>query len=140
MTDLIFDGGLNGAAFGNQQFTMRNFVFRNAVTAISQIWDWGWTYQGITIENCSVGLDMSSGGSDNQAVGSMTFIDSSISNTGVGIKTAFGPNSQPPAAGSLILENVDFNNVPIAVQGATGVTDLQGNTHVTAWGLSLIHI
>ncbi|KAI6841775.1 glycoside hydrolase family 55 protein [Hortaea werneckii] len=134
MTDLTFDGGLNGAAFGNQQFTMRNFVFRNAVTAISQIWDWGWTYQGITIENCSVGLDMSSGGPDNQAVGSMTFIDSSISNTGVGIKTAFGPNSQPPAAGSLILENVDFNNVPIAVQGANGATDLQGNTHVTAWG------
>lgn len=134
MTDLTFDGGLNGAAFGNQQFTMRGFTFRNCVTAISQIWDWGWTYQGISIDNCSVGLDMSSGGPSAQSVGSVVFIDSTISNTPVGIKTAYGPNSQPPAAGSLILENVDFNNVQIAVQGANGVTALQGNQHVAAWG------
>lgn len=42
MTDLTFYGGLNGAVFGNQQFTMRNMTFHNAVTAISHLWDWGW--------------------------------------------------------------------------------------------------
>lgn len=45
MNDLVFYGGKNGAVFGNQQFTVRNLTFYNAVTAIDQIWDWGWTYQ-----------------------------------------------------------------------------------------------
>lgn len=44
MNDLIFNGGLYGGSFGNQQFTMRNLTFNNVVTAINQIWDWGWTY------------------------------------------------------------------------------------------------
>jgi hypothetical protein len=45
MNDLVFYGGNNGVVFGNQQFTVRNLTFYNAVLAISQIWDWGWTYQ-----------------------------------------------------------------------------------------------
>ncbi|TKX24381.1 hypothetical protein C1H76_3487 [Elsinoe australis] len=136
MNDLTFYGGLNGAAFGNQQFTMRNMTFYNAVTAISQIWDWGWTYQGITINNCSVGLDMSNGGSQAQTVGSVNFVDGSITNTPVGIKSARDANSLPEAAGSLILENVQLNNVPVAVQGPTG-TVLAGSTGastIAAWG------
>ncbi|KAK4561740.1 hypothetical protein LTR86_004419 [Recurvomyces mirabilis] len=115
MNDLIFYGGLNGATFGNQQFTMRNLTFYNAVTAINQIWDWTWLYQNINIYNCSVGLNMSSGGNTAQSVGSVTLIDSSISNTQVGILSAHGPNSQPPTAGSLALENVVFNNVGTAL-------------------------
>ncbi|KAK5128062.1 hypothetical protein LTR85_005179 [Meristemomyces frigidus] len=136
VNDLIFNGGLNGGVFGNQQFTMRNLTFNNAVTAIDQNWDWGWTYKSININNCSIGLDMSSGGPTAQAVGSVTFIDSSISDTPIGIRTAHGPDSQPPAGGSLILENVALNNVPIAVQGANNVTALEGtpvNTHIDAW-------
>lgn len=34
-----------GGNWGNQQFTMRNLTFNNVVTAINQIWDWGWTYK-----------------------------------------------------------------------------------------------
>lgn len=45
MTDLTFNGGMIGAQVGNQQFTMRNMTFNNCVTAISQIWNWGWVYQ-----------------------------------------------------------------------------------------------
>ncbi|KAF2220187.1 pectate lyase superfamily protein-domain-containing protein [Elsinoe ampelina] len=136
VNDLVFYGGLNGVAFGNQQFTMRNLTFYNAVTAISQIWDWGWTYQAITINNCSVGLDMSNGGPQAQTVGSINFIDSSISNTPVGIKTARNADSLPEAAGSLIIENVQLNNVPVAVQGSDG-TVLAGSSGVStiaAWG------
>lgn len=80
---------------------------------------------------------MPSGGPTAQAVGSVTFIDSSISNTPVGIRTAHSADSQPPAGGSLILENVALNNVPIAVQGANNITALQGTpatTHIDAWG------
>lgn len=42
MNDLVFNGGLYGLTVGNQQFTMRNLTFNNAVTAINQIWDCKW--------------------------------------------------------------------------------------------------
>jgi len=116
---------------------MRNLTFYNAATAINMLFDWGWTYESISINNCSVGLDMTSGGPTAQKVGSVTFFDSSISNTPIGIKTAYDSTSQPPTAGSVILENVQLNNVPIAVQGNGGVTALQGttgSTTIVAWG------
>ncbi|KAH0390657.1 glycoside hydrolase family 55 protein, partial [Aureobasidium melanogenum] len=135
--DLTFYGGLYGIQNGNQQFTQSRLSFKNVVTAINQLWDWGWLYQDITIENCSVGINMSSGGSAAQAVGSVVLIDSTISDTPLGIVTAHSDNSQPPAGGSLILENVALNNVPVAVQGAGGVTVLSGSTGsttISAWG------
>ena len=121
MADLVFEGGLNGANWGNQQFTMRNLTFSNAVTAINQIWDWGWTYKSVAIINCSTGLNMSSAdpATGQLTVGSVTMIDSSIENTPVGIATARNINSLPPAAGSLIIENVDFNNVASPVSGVS---------------------
>lgn len=134
MNDLVFYGGGNAVVFGNQQFTMRNLTFYNAVTAISQIWDWGWTYSEITIVNCSVGLNMSSGGPTAQSVGSVTFIDSTISNTPIGIITAHDATSQPTTAGSLILENVQLNNVPIAIQNQDGTVLAGGTTTIAAWG------
>lgn len=135
MNDLVFNGGLNGVVFGNQQFTVRNLTFSNAVTAISQIWDWGWTYKSIAINNCSVGLNMSSGGPTAQSVGSVTFLDSSISNTPIGIATAHDATSQPPTGGSLIIENVVLNNVPVAVAGPGNTTALAGGTRtIAAWG------
>jgi glucan 1,3-beta-glucosidase len=124
--------------FGNQQFTMRNLTFHNAVTAINQIWDWGWTYKGINIYNCSVGLDFSGlNAAGSQNVGSITFIDSSITDTPVGFITAHSATSQPPTGGSLILENVQLKNVPIAVQGPGGATYLAGSTgstNIAGWG------
>jgi glucan 1,3-beta-glucosidase len=136
MNDLVFYGGLLGANFGNQQWTMRNLTFNNAGTGISMLFDWGWTFYGITINNCSVGLDMSGGGSSAQNVGSVTFFDSTISNCPVGIRTAHTSTSQPPTAGSLILENVQLNNVPIAVQanGATVLAGTTGSTVISGWG------
>jgi glucan 1,3-beta-glucosidase len=138
MNDLVFYGGLYGGNFGNQQFTMRNLTFYNAVTAINQLWDWGWTYQTISINNCSVGLNMSSGGATGQSVGSITFFDSSISNTSIGIITAHSL-SQPTTMtnGSLILENVALNNVPVAVQGPANTVALAGTPGaltISAWG------
>ena len=70
-----------GAALGNQQFTMRNLTFKNGVTAISHYWNWGWTYQGITINNRQLGIDISTGDSDQQSVGAITLFDNSFSNT-----------------------------------------------------------
>lgn len=120
MNDLTFLGGLYGANWGNQQFTVRNLTFRGCVTAINQIWDWGWTYQNINIDNCTLGLNMTSGGSGALSVGSVTLLDSTITNTNVGILTGRNATSQPAAAGSLILENVRFSNVSVAIRGPEG--------------------
>jgi len=139
MADLTFNGGNIGAQVGNQQFTMRNLVFNNCVTAISQLWDWGWLYQGISINNCQRGIDISAvDGTGGLNVGSVTIIDSSITNTPIGIITAYQSGSQPPTAGSLILENVALSNVPTAIQlssnGAAVLAGTTGTTTITGWG------
>lgn len=61
MNDLVFQGGLYGVNWGNQQFTVRNLTFSNSVIAINQVWDWGWTYKNIsespvTVEGSSVDI------------------------------------------------------------------------------------
>ncbi len=137
MTDVTFNGGIVGASVGNQQFTMRNLVFNNCVTAMSQLWDWGWVYQGISINNCQKGFDISAGGTSGQEVGSVTIIDSTITNTPIGIITAHTPSSSPATAGSLIIENLQLNNVPTAIQLTGGTTVLAGTTGTTTiagWG------
>ena len=137
LTDLTFNGGIVGASIGNQQFTMRNLVFNNCVTAISQLWDWGWVYQGLSINNCQKGIDISAGGEGAESVGSVILIDSSITNTPVGIITAYTSTSVPATAGSLILENVQLTNVPIAIQLNTGPTILAGtggSMNIAAYG------
>ena len=136
MNDLVFYGGLDGAVFGNQQFTMRNLTFYNAVNAIDQSYDWGWTYKSISINNCSVGLNMSTGSPGALSVGSVTFIDSSMTNTKIGFLTGFTSTSQPPTANSLIIENLQLNNVPVVVSvpGGTALEGTTGTTTIAAWG------
>lgn len=132
MNDLVFYGGLTAATYGNQQFTVRNLTFYNAVTAINQIWDWGWTYKSISVVNCTTGLDMSNGGPSSQTVGSVTFLDSSLKNTAVAFKVSRSASSAPPTGGTLIIENVVFTNTPIAVQyGPSKTTILAGTTGST---------
>lgn len=132
LTDLVFHGGLFGAIFGNQQFTMRNFTFSNAVTAIEQTFDWSWVYKSISISNCSTGISLTVG------VGSVTVIDSSINDTGVAISSPLNPVVDAPfAAGSLILENVQVDNVGTTIQGSNSTTVLEGTTgsqYIPAWG------
>jgi glucan 1,3-beta-glucosidase len=135
MTDLTFNGGATGASMGNQQYTMRNFKFNNCKTAIIQIWDWGWTYAGLSINNCQVGIDMSAGGANNKLdVGSVTLIDSTFTNVGVAILTAWSTTSNPATAGSLIMENISLNNVPVAVKGPSGTMLAGGSLTIAAWG------
>lgn len=119
------------------RYTMRNLTFYNAVTAIDQLFDWGWTYKSITIVNCTVGLDMSQGGHNGQSVGSVTFFDSAFSNVQVAFNTSHDATSLPPTAGSLIIENVSINNVPIVVRGPGKTTVLAGTTGpstIAGWG------
>jgi glucan 1,3-beta-glucosidase len=135
---LTFNGGLIGAQVGNQQFTMRNLVFNHCVSAIVQLWSWGWVYQGLTINSCQKGIDISASSSGSQLVGSVTVLDSSITNTPVGILTAHSSTSQPATGGTLILENIVLDNVPTAVKysgnGATVLAGSTGSMTIAGWG------
>lgn len=107
---------------------MRNLVFNNCGTAIVSGFDWEWVYQGITINNCGLGLDMT-------AAESITLIDSTITGTPVGIKTSFTTSQSPATSNSLIIENLALSNVPVAIQSSSGATILAGGTTTIAgWG------
>ncbi|KAK6594091.1 glucan -beta-glucosidase [Botrytis cinerea] len=130
LVDVTFNGGLVGAAIGNQQFTMRNLQL-----ACSGIGDGCSTALASTI--VKKGIDISAGGSSAQNVGSVILIDSSITNTPIGIITAYTSNATPDTAGSLILENLVLNNVPKAVAlsgGSTILAGTSGSTTIAGWG------
>ncbi|KAL2885192.1 Glucan 1,3-beta-glucosidase [Ceratocystis lukuohia] len=111
MTDLTFNGGNYGAFFGNQQFTTRNLTFNNCRTAVYMNWNWAWTFHGVTIDNCGVGIDMGA----TTATGSILLVDSKISNTPIGIHSTYS-TSNTFTNGTLILDNVDMSdNVPTAI-------------------------
>jgi glucan 1,3-beta-glucosidase len=132
MTDLTFNGGKYGAFFGNQQFTTRNLTFNGCQTAVYMNWNWAWTLSGLTIDSCQVGVDMSQGGTAAQTVGSVLLVDSKISNTPIGVSTAYS-TTEGSTNGTLIIDNVDFSsNVPAAVSNG-GTTVLAGNAKVASW-------
>jgi glucan 1,3-beta-glucosidase len=115
MGDLTFYGGAPAMSVGNQQFTMRNITINNALTGIQQLWDWGWTYKGVNINNCVVGFDLSAG-----SVTSMSIIDSAISNTATGIKL----NTTLTNGDNIVLENVAFNSIakPLVDQNGNAIS------------------
>jgi glucan 1,3-beta-glucosidase len=134
MTDLIFNGGKYGAFFGNQQFTTRNLTFNGCQTAVYMNWNWAWTLSGLQIDNCGIGIDMSNGGTSAQTVGSVLLVDSTISNTPIGVSTAYS-TSEGSTNGTLIIDNVDMSeNVPVAVSlASTKGTVLAGNAKIASW-------
>jgi glucan 1,3-beta-glucosidase len=135
MTDLVFNGGNYGAFLGNQQFTTRNMTFNYCQTAIYMNWNWLWTLKSLTFNNCPVGIDMTSGGSNggNQSVGSIVLIDSVMTNITTGILTVFGSNSIPTTGGTLVIDNVDFTGANMAVAGANGTQILAGGSVIDSW-------
>lgn len=147
MSDLTFNGGGYGAFFGSQQFTTRNLTFNNCNTAIYMNWNWAWTLKDVTINNCNVGVDMANGAST-QTVGSVLFIDSTITGTAVGVNTSYS-TTEASTNGTLIINNVDMTSgVSVAVKnGMTGATVvpgsqkvnnfMQGNSYSTGAGVAV---
>ncbi|ORX99558.1 pectate lyase superfamily protein-domain-containing protein [Clohesyomyces aquaticus] len=132
--DIETVGGLYGLNIGNQQFTMRNIKISKAVTGISQIWNWGWTYQNLQISDSTTAFSMKNGGSGKQEVGSVTIIDSTITNCQTFVDMAWSTSAKPIAAGQLVLENIALSNVPVAVKGEGGTVLAGGSTTIAAWG------
>jgi glucan 1,3-beta-glucosidase len=134
MTDLIFIGGDRQAFLGNQQFTTRNLTFIDGNTAIYMNFNWLWTFHAVTITGCSIGIDMTSGGFDTQAVGSIVLLDSSISVSTTGIVTPYVPDfSSPQTAGTLVVENVQFVGPAPAIANSGGRVVLAGGRTIQSF-------
>lgn len=131
VSNLTFTGGKFGAVLGSQQFTSRNLVFNNVDTAISLLWNWGWTFHDIQVNGGNLAIDMSNSPT-NQTVGSVVLMDSKISSH-AGVKTAWTTNSIPNGGGSLVLDNVDFSGCGSAVTSATDGAILAGNKLVKSF-------
>ncbi|KDR79424.1 hypothetical protein GALMADRAFT_223633 [Galerina marginata CBS 339.88] len=135
MGDLVFNGGKFGIWGGNQQFTVRNVTVNNAQTGVYSSWNWGWTYQGITFNNCQVGFDIATGGltTGTQTTGAQAIIDAVATNTPIFLRTSQASNGK--LGGSLVLNNVKLNNVPVAVGVVGGAVVLNGGTTtIASWG------
>jgi glucan 1,3-beta-glucosidase len=123
MSDLVFNGGNIAAFMGNQQFTARNFTFNNCKTAIYQNWGWVWNYKSLTINNCSVGIDLTQGGGTIQTVGSVIAQDAIFNDVDIGVMTTWSQNSTPIAGGTFVCDNCDFRttNLSIAYPNRTAI-------------------
>ena len=130
VSDLEFNGGNIGWRAGSQQYTARNLVFNQCNTAVQMVWDWGWNWQQITVNGGSIAFNISGvGGDTGQGIGSVSIIDSTISNVEVGVLTnnlATSPN--------IVLDNTRFENVanPVKVEGGSNL--LSGNSDLWATG------
>ncbi|KII88660.1 glycoside hydrolase family 55 protein [Plicaturopsis crispa FD-325 SS-3] len=135
MGDIVFNGGKYGIWVGNQQFTVRNITVNNANTAVYGIWNWGWTFQGVTINNCQVGFDLMTGGltQATQTVGAEAIIDAVVANTPIFLRSSTA--SSRSLAGSIVLNNIQLTNVPTAVGVVGGAVVLPGGTlTIDSWG------
>ncbi|PPQ99276.1 hypothetical protein CVT26_014092 [Gymnopilus dilepis] len=133
MGDMVFNGGKFGIWAGNQQFTVRNVTVNNAQTAIFSLWNWGWTYQDIKINNCQVGFSISTGGTGAQAI-----VDAVVTNTPVFVQTDIPSNGT--LAGSIVINNAKLTKVPVAVGVSDGSMVLMGtppaypSVTIASWG------
>ncbi|PPQ72918.1 hypothetical protein CVT24_000192 [Panaeolus cyanescens] len=126
MGDLVFYGGKFGIWGGNQQYTVRNITINNAQTGVFSVWNWGWTYQDLKINDCGVGFDIQQGSSNGQTTGAQAIIDAAITDTPIFIRTSQPSNNK--LDGSLILNNIKLNNVPVAVGVVGGAVVLPGTS------------
>ncbi|TIA19995.1 glycoside hydrolase family 55 protein [Aureobasidium pullulans] len=139
LEDLIFNGGGVGFFSGNQQFTCRNLTFNNCQTAIYQNWNWLFAYKDIVINNAKIGIDMTQGG-DVITTGSISLQDATMNNVEIGVLTTFSGNSTPASAGTLLLDNVNFVNTPVAVQlSPSNATILEGNQKIASWAQGRVY-
>ena len=75
VSDLTFNGGNIGWRAGSQQYTARNLKFNGCLTSVQMVWDWGFNWQGITIDGGAIGFNISGRGGDQlQGIGSVSII------------------------------------------------------------------
>ena len=144
VSDLTFFGGNIGWRAGSQQFTAHNLAFTDCTTAVSMIWDWGWTWQNITVTGSSTAFDTTSyGGDGGQGTGSLTIIDSTFVDCQIGV-TILEPSALDIALTSINLDDLVVQDTPLIVATPNGTTILAGNRTgsigVVSWGLGVSYM
>ena len=104
------------------------------IEAVGTSWAWGWTFQGVTFNDCFVGFNLTADGKNSSAQGdgAEAIIDGYISN--VDTFVTINKASNGTLAGSLVLNNIVLNNVTTAVGVPNGSTVLEGgSTTIEHW-------
>lgn len=131
MGDLIINGGGVALDVGNQQFTVRNITINGSTTGVKMAWNWGWNFQGITINNAQVGFDVTVGtkqDDSSQGTGGIAIIDAVVKDTPIFYRSS---NATTELQSSIVLNNVVATNVPTIVGIVGGQTVLAGSTGQT---------
>ncbi|KAI0958912.1 hypothetical protein AcV7_004596 [Taiwanofungus camphoratus] len=102
------------------------------ITAIYALWNWGWTFSRVNINTCQVGFYLTTGSSPSQGAGAEAIIDVTVTNTPVFVQTSAASNGS--LDGSIVLNNIQLNNVPTAVGVANGDVVLEGGSFtIDSW-------
>ncbi|KAH8812142.1 pectate lyase superfamily protein-domain-containing protein [Xylogone sp. PMI_703] len=139
ISDVTFTGGGIGLYGGNQQFTAQRLTFNGCTTGVQVIWDWGWVWKSVTMNNVDVGFKLLAD-NDSGNIGSISILDSSFTN--VGKVVVIAPPSSKPGSGStgVVLENVALSGVSSAVADTSGNTLLDGSAAiVNQWALGPVY-
>ncbi|KAF6804707.1 glucan 1,3-beta-glucosidase [Colletotrichum sojae] len=131
VSDLTFRGGSIGWRAGSQQYTVINLKFENCLTAVQMIWDWGFNWQRVEINGGAIGFNISGvGGIDGQGVGSISLIDSKITNCPIGILTRSGKN-----APNIVIDNLEMSGVAATIRDTDGNVILGSSGKIDLWAL-----
>lgn len=136
ISDVVFRSGATGIYGGSQQFTTQRLSFDGCKSGVQVIWDWGWVWKSVTMSNVDVGFKLTSDDGSG-SIGSISIIDTSISNVGTAA-IVISPPSSEIASGStgIALENVALSGVAVTVQDTTGKTILDASVSIIAqWAL-----
>ncbi|KAI0466139.1 glycoside hydrolase family 55 protein [Xylaria cf. heliscus] len=108
MSDITFTGGNFGIYGGSQQFSAARMTFNGCNTAVQLIWDWGWVWKSITVNNAKVGFRLYNDG-DQTNFGSVTIVDSTFTNIqDSAIEMAQPVDARDSGFTGLILDNVNL--------------------------------
>lgn len=136
MSDLTFHGGNIAIRAGGQQFTARNIQITSSLTAVSMIWNWGFTWQNVQVTSCYVAFDCTThGGSTGQGTNSLAVVDSLFNGVPYAITIA-ATGTKP----GIVLDNLQIQgNTPSVVLVSGGKTILAGTSGplatIKSWAL-----
>ncbi|KAI4613082.1 hypothetical protein J4E83_007493 [Alternaria metachromatica] len=143
ISDITFQGGAIGLYGGSQQFTAQRLKFEGCTIGVHLIWDWGWVWKSITMNNVGTGFKLvpdSTSGAAAGNIGSASFLDSSFNN----VKTVvqISPPTSTVGSGStgLILENIKLSGVGTTVADTGGKTILAGSSSkIDEWAMGPVY-
>ncbi|KAI0509476.1 pectate lyase superfamily protein-domain-containing protein [Xylaria bambusicola] len=107
MSDITFTGGNFGIYGGSQQFSAARLTFNGCNTAVQLIWNWGWVWKSIKVNNAQVGFRLYDDGGP--IPGSVTIMDSIFTNIkGSAIEMAVPKDVRDSGFTGLVLDNVNL--------------------------------